>query len=100
MAKLNRLHVVLLAMAVILSGSLAAQANDTFFQDTYGKSINGVRCATPVPSLDRTEETAREIGAWLEAGGFAVDKAGEVIIPVAVHVVAHTDGSLPLDPML
>ena len=91
MEKLKRICPLFLVLALLVSGSTAALAADFLIQDSAGNMIEGVRCATPIPSLERTEQIQREMDAWLRAGGYIREKA-TVIIPVAVHVVAHDDG--------
>jgi hypothetical protein len=82
---------VLLLLAVLLVGASLASAGDVDFATASGQYVEGVRCATKVPTFAETEQVAREIDAWLRAGGRVSDKA-VVSIPVAVHVVAHADG--------
>ncbi len=92
MVRLKAARIILLTLAVFLFGANAALAGDAYFENTAGKTVEGVRCATPIPSIERTEQVASEVSAWLKAGGQIADKAGDVVIPIAMHVVAHDDG--------
>ncbi len=60
MVRFNRIHFLLLTFAILICGSLAAQAEDIYYIDAAGKGVSGVRCATPIPSLDRTEKIVFE----------------------------------------
>ena len=90
---MNRLPRILsLALALTVLGAGLAFAADITFEKA-GQVVAGVRCATETPSLERTEQIQAEVDAWLKTGGWAQlrDKAN-VTIPVAVHVVAQTNG--------
>lgn len=84
MESLKSIRLVMLVLALLIAGSAVALAADVPF--------TGDRCATPVPTYERTEQIAQAIRAWKAAGGQVADKAGDVVIPIAVHVVAHDDG--------
>jgi hypothetical protein len=72
--------ILLLAFLMILSSAFGALAATDY-----------VRCATPTPSIERTEEIQAQVEAWLAQGNFQRNKA-DVTIPVAVHIVATTSG--------
>jgi len=90
--KLNKISVLIMVLVTLVSGAFVAHAGDAYFFDAAGKSVDGVRCGSPVPSLERSEEIAREVDAWLKSGGHFANKAA-VNIPVAVHVVAESGGT-------
>ncbi len=87
----SHLFAILAVCALLATSAVAAQAADTAFFDAAGKSVDGVRCGTLVPTIEQTEQNRRAIDAWLKSGNFTVDKAA-VSIPVAVHVVAENSG--------
>ena len=92
MVKFKQIKFLVLVLTVLLTGVFSAQAGDTYFSDDSGRDVEAVRCATPIPSLEETEQIAREVEAWRKAGGQIFEKAGNVVIPVAIHVVAEDDG--------
>jgi hypothetical protein len=89
---MQRTGALLVALAILVCGALTAHAADVTFRDAGGATVEGRRCATDTPSLERTEQIAREVAAWLKANPTAFDKAVQVSIPVAVHVVAESGG--------
>jgi PKD repeat protein len=88
--RFTRTCIAILAIALLASGS-AAFAKDITYTNAAGQTVEGVRCGTHVPTPLETEQNAREVDTWLRSGGYMRDKAA-VTIPVAVHVVAHSDG--------
>ncbi len=93
MEKLTRICIAILTISFLVSGSSVALAKDITFQNAAGQQVEGVRCGAPVQTPEQTAQNAREIAAWLKAGGHvSLDKAG-VVIPIAMHVVAMDDGS-------
>jgi PKD repeat protein len=92
MVKTHRTCTLILALSFLISGALSAVAGDTIFETAAGSTVEGSRCGAPLQSIERTEQVAQEVDAWLRAGGLSPEKAGPVTIPVAVHVVAHADG--------
>jgi len=84
-------HLVMAVLSIILVASIA-QAKDTYFETASGEIVEGVRCATPIYSLEQTEQVARDVEQWLRDGGQVAQKAA-VSIPVAVHIVAGNDGT-------
>ncbi|MEN8005743.1 MAG: PKD domain-containing protein [Candidatus Krumholzibacteriota bacterium] len=79
-----------MSLSILMLGT-AVMAADITYQNSAGAVVQGVRCSTPVPTADDIERNAQAVDAWLKASGFMRDKAG-VVIPVAIHVVAHDDG--------
>ncbi len=85
------LRTMVLTAVLALTGAALAATGDTYYLGADGDHVEGVRCATPVYSLEQTERVQSQVDAWLQAGGRYGDKA-IVNVPVAVHVVAHNDG--------
>ena len=91
MERLNSIRFVLVAVTILLLGSAGMVAAETTFENASGAVVVGVRCATPIPSMEETEANARAISNWLRLGEYTPQKA-VVTIPIAIHVVAHDDG--------
>ncbi len=90
MERFKPLVFVFMALMILLAGS-SAFAADVTFQNANGAVVQGVRCATHTPTADEMERNAQAVQNWLQGSTFYRDKA-DVVIPVAIHVVAHDDG--------
>jgi len=89
-AALKRIPLILLTLLIL---AVPALAGDVYYFNAAGQGVDGERCGTKVPTLAEQEANQAAIDAWIKHGGFAMDKAGDVVIPVAIHVVAMDDGS-------
>ena len=93
MVKNQKTVLFLFAFVVMIFGSLAATAaDDVQYQNDAGQMVSGRRCETPTPTIESMAREAREIQTFLDSGRYSpMTKAG-INVPVAVHVVAHSDG--------
>ena len=84
---------VVLMLPIVLAAQSEAQIVVSYL-GANGQVAEGLRCGTPSPSHAQRDKMQADLNRFLSQKGFQAQALqGPVTVPVAFHVVTHSDGT-------